>query len=492
MTTPAATGHAPPSTAMEAAAHALAEQFAAGVAWPPESPVRFRNVLLDACGSDHRPLVELLLRVGRHGIVNALQALGPTAASAWPSHRTRLVSRACGELFIGADMAAWAVDAWAVALHVVPAPAVQALQREYAERERRAAADRERAEHQHAALARLATASAQRRGGAAMGPGGVGVAGASAGPSWAGGASQGRVGAWKRGKSGPPRWRVATAAPLPSPNMPRFFALFAVVLVAMGTVVWGMRSLTPALTVVRPMSSLPPVVAPGGLPPASPNGAPTAAAESAETSTGSAAAPADNAAPSAGRTSSAPSTPAPDGTPRQSPPPSAAATGVYGGNSATGEPIRWLAMDPVAHGVGGTYRVEQRILSVSGSKLCTPVADALGRSVRRTEEEITHTPGTARFDLISRPGVRGVLQPGGAFQTLTYFGEHEGVRYSFVMRGAFTPQGFVARTVTATDAVIRYRQRQQCVIAADLVGTRLPPRGDSMGAPRGEAAPTPP
>jgi hypothetical protein len=71
---------------------------------------------------------------------------------------------------------------------------------------------------------------------------------------------------------------------------------------------------------------------------------------------------------------------------------------------------------------------------------------------------------------------------------VTYFGEHEGVRYSFVMRGAFTPQGFAARTVTATDAVIRYRQRQQCVIAADLVGTRLPPRSDSARP----SAPAPP
>jgi hypothetical protein len=175
----------------------------------PESPLRFRNVLLDACGSDHRPLVELLLRVGRHGIVDALRALGPTAASAWPSHRTRLVSRACGELFIGADMAAWAVDAWAVALAVVPAPAVQALQREYAERERRATVERERVEAQSAALTRLAAAPAGRRGGATAGAGALGAAGAGSGPSWAGGASQGRVGAWRRGKSGPPRWRVA-------------------------------------------------------------------------------------------------------------------------------------------------------------------------------------------------------------------------------------------------------------------------------------------
>jgi len=461
---------------MEAAALALAEQLAAGVAWPPESPLRFRNVLLDACGSDHRPLVELLLRVGRHGIVDALRALGPTASTAWPSHRTRLVSRACGELFIGADMAAWAVDAWAVALRVVPAPAVHALQREYAEREHRAAAERERAEAQSAALARLSASQAARRGGATLGTGGLRVGGAAVGPFSAGGAAQARVGPWQRSTSRPPRWRVATAAPMPAPNMPRFFALFGLVLVAMGTAVWSMRSLTPALNVLRPAPR--PTAAPAGLPATQANAAPAPPTADAPSERGD----------TAPRTSAPPG---PEDVPRRSPPPTAAATGAYGVNSATGEPIRWWAVDPMAHGVGGTYGVEQRILSVSGSKLCDPVAEALGRSTRRSEEEVTHTPGATQFELISRPGVRGVLQPGGAFQTMTYFGEHEGVRYSFVMRGTFTPQGFVARTVTATDAVIRYRQRQQCVIAADLVGTRLPPRADSATAPAAEPAPPP-
>jgi len=428
---------------MAAAANALEAQLAAGVTWPPQSPARFRNVLLDACGSDHRPLVELLLRVGRHGLVDALRALGPLASTTWPMHRTRLVSQACGELFIGADMAAWAVDAWAVALHVVPAADVQALQQEYAERERRAVAERERADTRSAALVRAPAAPAQRRGGPARGAGGPGGAGSGAG---AGGAAPGHVGTLRRGASGPSRRRVA-ATPLPAPNLPRFLASVLFVAVAMGGVVWSMRSLTPARPAVQPALSDSTTVASEG---------------------------------------------SPDMVPRESPSPAAAAGGVYGVNNATGEPIRWWAVDPVAHGVGGSYRVDQRILSVSGSKLCTPVADALGRSVRRSEEEITHTPGTARFDLISRPGVRGVLQPGGAFQTMTYFGEHEGVRYSFVMRGAFTPQGFVARTVTATDAVIRYRQRQQCVIAADLVGTRLPPRPDSASATVAEPGPPSP
>lgn len=488
MTTPAATGHAPPSTAMEAAAHALAEQLAAGEPWPPASPLRFRNVLLDACGSDHRPLVELLLRVGRHGIVDALRGLGPTAPSAWPSHRTRLVSRACGELFIGADMAAWAVDAWAVALHVVPAPAVQALQREYAARERRAAAERERAEAQETALARRAAASSARHGGATTGAGGLAAAGTGSGAFRAGGTSQGRAGAWRRSTAGPLHGRLAAAVPSPAPNLSRFFASALLVLVAMLGAAWSTRGRTPTPNVPPPIAIAPAAVPVGSVPP---SGMPAARAGG-TTSTDSIDALA-TARPTAV-----------DVSPRQSPSPSSAARGVFDGvsggvsegvsdvHSATGEPIPSWAIDPMAHGVGGLYRVEQRILSVSGSTLCDPVADALGRSTRRSEEEITHTPGATQFALISRPGVRGVLQPGGAFQTVTYVGEHEGVRYSFVMRGAFTPQGFVARTVTATDAVIRYRQRQQCVIAADLVGTRLPPRPDSARASATEPALTPP
>jgi hypothetical protein len=449
---------------MEAAASALAEQLASGATWPPDSPRRFRNMLLDACGSDHRPLVELLLRVGRHGMVDALRALDTTASTAWPSHRTRLVSWACGELFISADIAAWAVDAWAVALRVMPASAVQALQQEYAERERHAAAERERIETRSAARIPAPLRPTQ---GASPGAGGVGVARRGAAASRAGGAPQGGVGAWRRGTP-------VAATPMPAPNMPRFFASFFLVAVAMGGMVWSMGSLTPAQTVVQPATRLPRVAAPGGLPPVEPNGATAAVRDTDSRGAG------DSPIVANARESVV--------VPRQSPSPAAAADGVFGVNHDTNEPIRWWAVDPAAHGVGGTYRVDQRILSVSGSKLCTPVADALGSAVRRSEEEITHTPGTGQFNLTSRPGVRGVLQPDGAFQTTTYFGEHKGVRYAFVMRGAFTPQGFVARTVTTTDAVIRYRQRQQCVIAADLVGTRLPPRGDSASAPVTESA----
>jgi hypothetical protein len=42
------------------------------------------------------------------------------------------------------------------------------------------------------------------------------------------------------------------------------------------------------------------------------------------------------------------------------------------------------------------------------------------------------------------------------------------------MTGRFTPEGFVARTVTQTEALLTYRQLQRCAVMAELTGTRLP------------------
>ncbi|HMS02169.1 MAG TPA: hypothetical protein PKE51_04315, partial [Gemmatimonadaceae bacterium] len=132
------------STPRDAAARALAQLLRDGEAWPTTTPLRVRNLLLDACGSDHRALVELLLRVGRHGVADALRKVTRATASTWPGHRTRLVSLACGELFIEREIAAWAVDAWAVALGVIEDQTADALRREYAEQARRAEAERVR------------------------------------------------------------------------------------------------------------------------------------------------------------------------------------------------------------------------------------------------------------------------------------------------------------------------------------------------------------
>jgi len=130
-------------------------------------------------------------------------------------------------------------------------------------------------------------------------------------------------------------------------------------------------------------------------------------------------------------------------------------------------------------GVGGTYVVQQRIVSVGGNWLCDPLTDALRRRVGQSYEQITHEPDSARFALASRPGVHGVIDADGVFFTAPYRGTHDNVRFVFQMSGRFTGAGFVARTVTQTDAIIKYRQQQQCVVVADLTGSRAA----SVGVP---------
>jgi hypothetical protein len=68
--------------------------------------------------------------------------------------------------------------------------------------------------------------------------------------------------------------------------------------------------------------------------------------------------------------------------------------------------------------------------------------------------------------------VVGRLQPDGVFATSVHRSIYDNVRIVFRMTGRFTRDGFVARTTTETDAVIKYRVRQQCLVLADLVGRR--------------------
>jgi len=465
------------STPRDAAARALAQLLRDGEAWPTTTPLRVRNLLLDACGSDHRALVELLLRVGRHGVADALRKVARATTSTWPGHRTRLVSLACGELFIEREIAAWAVDAWAVALGVIEDHTADALRREYAEQARRAEAERAREEARAAVLARSQAAlvalggtgpAASTGGGAwpaspawptgagappaliggtAAGAGGIGrpltgaggllanprwggtAAGVLGQPSWAGGAGAGRVGAWRRGRTGPPRWRVAST-PLPPPSLKRFFALFAVVSLCMAGVVGLMRRIGPDLRPPRPYLPLP--VAAGA---ASTRAAPPAmtAPSQAPTSTSS--------------TNASPTRPLP--------------------------PVGRPPADAIGLGIGGLYRVEQRNVSVFGTSLCDPVADALADRPVQSEEEFVHVPGQRVFAMVSRGDVTGTIEPDGVFMTDVHRSTHNNVRLEFRMVGRFTPEGFTAVAMTSTDAVLRYRERQQCVIRADLIGTRV-------------------
>jgi hypothetical protein len=465
-----------------AVASALASLLEAGEAWPPADPRRLRNLLLDACGSDHRPLVELLLRVGRHGMVDVLQTLGPTPVAAWPDHRTRLVSRACGALYIQPDIAAWAVDAWAVALGVVPASAVASLQREYAARERQAVAERERAEAASALLRPLP-------GGAPAVASRSGARGGSPTAARAGGvASSGRVGAWRRGPatpSGPPRWRVASAPPPPSTA--RFLGVLVMGTLALLVMVGAMRVLTPPSPSGRTFIRLPETV--GGRAAADAETTPDASDRGTEGDTAGASderAVDDTGSASDGRTARDTGGASDGRTVRDtggaSDPLAMGDTERTSDGRAPGsarsaapvDPTAHWSVDPVALGLGGRYAVVHTVHSVAGGDLCRPVEEALAVASRESEEEVVHTAGDQRFALVSRPGVVGRVYPGGAFETVAHRGEHDGVRFVFRMTGRFTPTGFVARSVTQTEALLTYRQLQRCAVMAELTGTRLP------------------
>jgi hypothetical protein len=83
--------------------------------WPEPT---LRGRLLDEVGSDHRPLVLVLLRTHDLGIP---QRLPPAVIdhAHWVRARDTLAQRLVAELFLPPDVAAWSVESWAWALHVI-------------------------------------------------------------------------------------------------------------------------------------------------------------------------------------------------------------------------------------------------------------------------------------------------------------------------------------------------------------------------------------
>ncbi len=475
MSAPFGDGQGRPASVHAVAADALASLLAQGETWPPSAPQRFRNLLLDACGSDHRALIDLLLRVGRHGLVDALHALGTVRTSEWPARRTTLVSMVVGELFVNADIATWAVDAWAVALGVVPRDAANALRAEYAARAASASARVER----------VTTPRARSSSGARGTPTpGVKAPTAAAtyvpgAPSWAGGPPAPRVGAWVRGApaAGAPRWRVpgagagaasASGSTIHPPNFAGFFVAMCVFGVFFLGFVMTARSMSEpiasaAQVALRAVDSAL-LTAPGASVDAT-----TVATDSSARGADSAAAVVDSAArtvDSAARTvDSAPRVVADMAAARQP-------VNAEGAPVLSAEAYHTTPMNAPVPSLAGRYRVERRILAVNGSAMCTPVADALQNADAVSDEEFTQTADTREFQLVSRPGVHGMLQGDGTFATAPHSGTHDGVRYNFRMIGRTTPTGFVARTYTETEAVIRYRRTQRCMVIADLIGAR--------------------
>jgi hypothetical protein len=95
-------------------------------------------------------------------------------------------------------------------------------------------------------------------------------------------------------------------------------------------------------------------------------------------------------------------------------------------------------------------------------------------TARTTVEVVAHRAGASAFTLVTRPGVRGTIDPDGRFRTEAIRGVRDGVHYWFRMTGQFDASGFRAETESATDAVLKYGSVQRCRVTAALDGRRLP------------------
>mgnify|MGYP000175355499 CR=1 FL=1 len=414
------------------------------------APEQFRNLVLDQCGSDHRPLVELLLSLGPLVCAQLTKAQPPTP---WHARRAPLVHRIVSTRYLQAEVARWVVDTWGSALQLAP------------DLEARPTVDRPEFPADAAHLPLDAVAVTRSQGSA--GPRSSSVVRASRPapavpppPSWAGGPGRTRIGAraptglaGQTAHNSTPRWRATGPALNPTvvAQARRFERAWIVVMActllglfvatAIGianrkavavadasvlpSVPVGSLADSIARTAVGPLAPLPATVA----------DAPTAALSTAERSIPTDTIPTD-----------AISTPAP----------------------SPGDGARLLSA-----GLGGRYRLSLQVRSVSGSPSCSQVASALARG-RTSIEVLAHTPGTLSLSIASR-NVDGRLSPDGYFESRIRTGTTDGVRWSFRMTGQFTAAGLVGETRTSTEAIIRWRRKQSCLTIADLVAERLRP-----------------
>lgn len=86
--------------------------------WPDwrEAPlVRLKNLLLDECGGDARPLITLVVRAAELGVPERLREWNRQGAP-WSSVRGTIVVSLVSDAFLRPEMAAWVTDTWGDAL----------------------------------------------------------------------------------------------------------------------------------------------------------------------------------------------------------------------------------------------------------------------------------------------------------------------------------------------------------------------------------------
>lgn len=439
---------------------------------PADERTRWRNALLDEVGSDARPLVELLLRVEAHGVVAQLPR-GPLAPAAWGPVRARLAFQYAAETYLDAEMARWAVDAWAYAAGTIEAAGLYVAP-------------------PAAPLPGAVSAPTPR-----VIPSAAPTAAAYVPPGAA--AARPAVPAKLPGRV---RRAMARANAPPPPNpFPQNFDRIAG-LTFMGMVTVAAVAMWFGIVDRREAGGVEAAGADVGAPALPGVGAPAPPARAAVR-------PSDAAATDGGLTVD--SLRLRDGTVRTGlverlvpgaivlrDPWSDGATRLELGDVVEWRPRRGAVLpvgaepeapDPAASvaptartsggaeariaGVAGRYEVRRRVLDVRGSESCGAVADAV-RAAAATVETVEHRPGEATFALASRNGLRGIVDEDGRFRTEPLEGESRGVHYRFRMVGQFVPGGFRAETENETRAVLRWGDVQECHLSVALRADRLP------------------
>lgn len=384
---------------------------------------RVRNVLLDACGSDHRPLVELLMAVADD--VRPMLVAERTAQAVWESRRAPIVHRLVATRYLQQDMARWAIDVWAYAdgvREVIPeAPALPVVMSSHADANTLANTAARASTVPSAVQPGWARAKASARGT----PAAAFTTPATA-PSRRSGAP---VKTWG--------WRSARA-PMSAAELARiqrmervsYTVLIAAVLIGFFAEGYALMSRPVERGTTAAVASSVPATEPVSAAPAPVSAAPALAAATPDT-----AAVAQNSPPM-----------------------------VFGRG--------WLG--PVA----GTYQVAHTTRSVEGGDGCDLVLNALARQ-QTTIEHIEHDEASATLRWRDRD-IRGRVDADGRFVTGPDSGYTNGVRWTFTMAGRFSRTGFSAEAIKTTSAVLGWHKSRSCAVIADLTGTRL---ATAAGAP---------
>jgi len=403
--------------------------------------------VLDECGSDYRPLVDLLVDLGRV-VRPALVSVPAQTAASWVHVRAPLVHRLVSTRYLQPDVARWAVDVWGRAVGVAPVQPVAAPTVEWHADAPSTSAATGASPSESATPSRAVAGRTPPAKPPVLTPQQVPAALKKV-PSWAGGPVSFRVGQKPKSASLAQLAQsgrvVVRGSVAPGPMFQPAERRAALILGALLVVV--------TLGLLNAFASRPNVTTPVDA---------VGTATMAAMGMGAAAAlPTVEARGAEARTAEARTAEALPADARM------AGSGVAPGMTPLPRDVSRRVRDA---GVGGRYVVTQRVRDVSGSESCEAVAQALAAG-RESEETVSHVPGQAIFTLVTR-GVTGTLDSDGEFVSEPRTGTTNNVNWRFRMRGRFGPEGFTGESETHTDAILRWGKIQTCVVTAELTGRR--------------------